>query len=54
MTWVDTLPVAVAVLYLITAVGYKMQGQMGLSAAYTAYALANAGLVWAAIEGRVG
>lgn len=41
-------------MYASTAVGYWLHGQMGFALAYGAYALANVGLVMAAVEGRGG
>ena len=52
MKWPDLIAAAVAVLYLATAIGYAILGQRGLALAFTCYALANVGLVWAALEGR--
>lgn len=42
----------VAVVYLIAAAGYWYGGQIGFAVAYAAYALANVGLIIAAIETR--
>lgn len=41
-------------MYALTALGYWQLGQRGFALAYAAYALANVGLVWAAVEGRGG
>lgn len=45
-------PALAGLLYLAGAVGYAAQGQRGLALTYTAYAIANVGLIWAAMEGR--
>lgn len=37
-------------LYLATAIGFAWKKQWGWSLAYFAYALANVGLIWAAIQ----
>jgi hypothetical protein len=49
---VDWLPVAVGALYLLASAGYWRGGQSGWALAYLAYAVANGGLVLAAIQGR--
>jgi len=48
--WPDYFPAAVMVLYLAAALGYGLHGQRGLCLAYVAYAVANVGLIVAAIE----
>ena len=52
MIWVDYLPAAVGVVHLVTAIGYYKAGQPGIALAYFAYGLANAGMIWAAVDGR--
>lgn len=52
MTWVESLPAFVGLLYLAAAGGYWQEGMRGLSLAYLAYAAANVGLIWAAAEAR--
>ena len=52
MTWVEVLPTITAFLYVLAAIGYASQGLKGMSLAYAAYALANVGLIWAAVELR--
>lgn len=52
MTWVEVLPIITGVLYTAAGFGYAWRGEEGWAVAYFAYALANAGLVWAAIGGR--
>jgi hypothetical protein len=38
------------ILYLLTAIGFVMQKKFPWAIAYAAYALANVGLIWAALE----
>lgn len=52
MTWVDVFPAACGVLYLAAAAGYAWQGAGWLALAYAAYALANVGLIGAAVAAR--
>jgi len=52
LTWTDLLPAITGLIYLASSAGYAVEGQKGLSIAYIAYALANVGLVMAAVEGR--
>lgn len=52
MTWVEILPACVGVAYLVASAGYLYQGATGMGIAYAAYAVANVGLIVAAVEGR--
>lgn len=52
MTWVELFPAACGVLYLGAAVGYALNGQWAWTLTYAAYAVANVGLVLAALQGR--
>lgn len=51
-TWIELLPAASGVLYITASLGYGWHGQYGMALAYAAYALANVGLIVAAMEGR--
>jgi hypothetical protein len=50
----DWLLVAVGLLYLGAGIGYYNEGMKGYALAFAAYALANVGLIWAAIQMRNG
>lgn len=52
MRWVELLPAIVGLFYLAAACGYYAHGSRGFALAYAAYAVANVGLILAAIEGR--
>jgi hypothetical protein len=52
MVLADLFPAAAGLLYLGAAAAYGLGGQRGMAFAYLAYALANVGLILAAIEGR--
>lgn len=48
----NTLPLWLACgLYLWQAWNYGWAGQHGMALAFVAYALANAGFIWAAVQG---
>lgn len=50
--WIEGLPAITGCLYLAAAVGYGLEGRWGWSLTYAAYAVANAGLILAALENR--
>lgn len=52
MAWPELFPAVTGLLYVGASVAYGHAGQPGLALAYAAYAAANVGLIWAAIEGR--
>lgn len=52
MSWVEALPALCGLGYLAAAVGYLRLGQPAWALTYAAYAVANIGLIWAAIRGR--
>lgn len=54
MTWIEVIPIVTGLLYSTAAVGYARAGEWGWAITYGGYALANAGLIWAAIAGRPG
>lgn len=49
-TWVVTMLSFVSVIYLVTSGGYLFAGRPGMALAFIDYVLANAGLVWDAIQ----
>jgi len=52
MTWVELFPAACGLLYLGAAVGYALQSNWPWCLTYGAYAVANVGLIFAAIQAR--
>jgi hypothetical protein len=52
VTWYDYMPIITGLAYTAAAFGYWRGGQHGLGFMYAAYALANVGLVWVAVEDR--
>ncbi len=43
----------VAVIYLVAAAGYLLEGNRGMALTFVAYAVANVGLIMAASKGPV-
>jgi hypothetical protein len=52
MRWVEAIPVVTGLLYAAAAYGYFRLGEGGFGLAYAGYAVANIGLILAAIAGR--
>lgn len=52
MHFPEWLAVVIGVAYIVNAAYYWAQGLKGFGLMYFAYGLANAGIVWAAIEMR--
>jgi hypothetical protein len=52
MSWTEVFPAACGLLYLGAAAAYGWQGQWAWTWTYLCYALANTGLIAAAIASR--
>ena len=52
MSRADWLVAFIGVVYAVVGADYLRAGQRGLGVAYLAYAVANVGLLMAALEGR--
>jgi len=50
VTWVELFPAACGLLYLAAAVGYAVNGRWDWTITYGAYAVANVGLILAALR----
>ncbi len=53
MLWMEWVVAGIGVVYSATSIGYAHKGEFGFAVMYMGYALANAGLIWAAIHGRM-
>jgi hypothetical protein len=52
VTWIEILPAITGMLYAAAAGGYAWRAEWPWAIAFASYALANVGLVWAAVESR--
>lgn len=52
LTWTEWLLLVPALAYVTAGTGYAARGEWGFAVAYWAYALANGGLIAAALAGR--